>query len=159
MGMAVLGAVTALVVSLAQAGDPSSLGYTAEPGAWPVSGSRTWTEPTDEVYAFELDGVLFIDGGDSSGRNWLGVELAGANGAPLGVGSYTGGNFRLHPEAAGVNLISDGLGSGDGPAEFTITTLEHDPVTGRLSALDVEVTVHNGSPTGPRIDIRAHYEV
>ncbi|MBM7771675.1 hypothetical protein JOD54_001879 [Actinokineospora baliensis] len=157
----VLGAVAVAVASILPAGgDPgASLSFAAEPGAFPVSAtSGEWATPVQEVRAWEHDNVITVDGETDNGFTWLVVELAGADGAPLAPGTYTGVTNRyLHPENAGITVISNGLACGEDHAEFTIGTLERDASTGRLTALDVAITHRCGAPTAPALTATAHF--
>ncbi|SDD96450.1 hypothetical protein [Actinokineospora iranica] len=163
MGMLALGAVAALVAAVApaaQADEPgASLAYQAEAGAWPVDGrGASWSTPANEVMVWEFDGVVKVDGQNSTGSDYLRVELTGPGGTPLEAGAYTGvRNRHRHPEGPGIEVVSNGFGCGDDYAEFTITSLARDPADGALTALDVEVTHRCGSPTAPALTATAHF--
>ncbi|GLW92907.1 hypothetical protein [Actinokineospora globicatena] len=164
MGAVVLGAVAAVLAGvLPAAADPGvSISFDGAAGAFPVNGyGDTWETPDQEVRIWEYDNVITFDGdkyrGPGQGWTWLAIELSGADGAPLSPGTYTGVTNRYqHPENTGIVVIRDGLACGLDVAEFTITTLERDPDTGRLTAFDAEITQRCGSPTAPVFTATLH---
>ncbi|RLK59616.1 hypothetical protein [Actinokineospora cianjurensis] len=130
------------------------------PGAFPVNGSSgAWATPELEPRIWEYDNVIKFDG-DNYGRgvDWLAVELSGAGGAPLVPGTYTGVTNRYqHPDNVGIQVIWNGLGCGSDVAEFTISTLERDEDTGRLTAFDADITQRCGSADGPVFTATLHH--
>ncbi|MFD1149785.1 hypothetical protein [Saccharothrix hoggarensis] len=131
--------------------------FHAEAGATPVDGRQGfWSTPEDDVRIWESqDGLLKFDEDSSSNQQLIRVELAAPGNAPLEVGAYTDVRTRATATNPGLVVISNGLACGPVHGGFTVHSIGRDPVTGRLTDVDVEVEHRCGAPDAPAFTARA----
>ncbi|MCE6993793.1 hypothetical protein LZG04_03060 [Saccharothrix sp. S26] len=157
-------AVPALVLpaaaapAVAQEDRVATFTFHAEAGAYPVDGwGASYSTPQDDVRVWENaeHALRFDEDSPSSNAEYVAVTLAAPGNAPLRVGTYT--DVRIRPTATnpGLLVVSRGLACEPVHGSFTITGIERDPVTGRLTDVDVEVEQRCGAPDAPPFTARA----
>jgi hypothetical protein len=149
----------AVPIATADTAEPAaSLQVTVEPGAFPVTSTKVWKAPADEIMVWENENILKIDASTPDGQSYVRVELNAAGSAPLQVGTYENVRQRgTDPAAPGIVVVSGGLGCGDDFAEFTVHHIERD-AAGKLTAVDVTYDHHCGSASAPIARGDAHFQ-
>lgn len=92
---------------------------------------------------------IVFDENSVSNDDYIRVELAAPGNAPLEVGTYTGVRYLPTATNPGLLVISDGLACGPVHGHFTVHSIERDPVTGRMTDVDLEVEQRCGAPDAP----------
>jgi uncharacterized protein (DUF736 family) len=147
-----LAAAPALAGTAAADEPVATLKFHAEAGAFPVDGRQaTWSTPEQDVMVREqsVEARALVIDGDGDGRDYVRIQLAAPGGAPLEAGVYT--DVRQQPTGTnpGLLVIAGGLACYPVHGSFTVNSIERDPVTGRLTDVDVEVEQRCGTPDSP----------
>ncbi|WP_326568221.1 hypothetical protein VSH64_41695 [Amycolatopsis rhabdoformis] len=158
---AVAVAAAGITTTSADAAPIAGFSYTSEPGAQPLSGSASWSAPTDDVAVWEYDGAVKVDAATADQRDYARVELSAPSGEQLHEGTYLGAHYRaqLAPQLAGpgIFIVRGAFGCGDTlQGDFTITHLTRAP-DGTLTALDATFTERCGGPDTPAATGEVHF--
>ncbi|ONI88493.1 hypothetical protein ALI22I_19265 [Saccharothrix sp. ALI-22-I] len=151
-------AVPALAApAVAQEERVATFKFHAEAGSFPVDGREAyWSTPAYEVRIYEREvNVLRIDEDTVSNADYVAIELTAPGNVPLEVGTYTDVRMRSTASNPGLMVVSRGLACAPVYGTFTVNSIERDPVTGRLTDVDVEVEQRCGAPDAPAFSAHA----